>query len=59
MEEELYEVLDGNTVLGSKMNLVNAVILLKGYFEEYYNEPRLAVTIQKMARTERSENREK
>lgn len=58
MEEELYTVLDGNTILGSHMALGAAMILIKGYFETYYLEPRLSLTIERMAKTEHCQNTE-
>ena len=58
MEEELYTVLDGNTILGSHMVLSAAMILIKGYFETYYLEPRLSLTIERMAKTEHCQNTE-
>lgn len=58
MEEELYTVLDGNTILGSHMTMNAAMILIKGYFETYYLEPRLSLTIERMAKTEHCQNTE-
>ena len=58
MEEDLYIVLDGNTILASKMTIENAMILVKGYFERYYEEPRLSLTIERMAKTETCQNTE-
>lgn len=50
MGEDLYMVLEGNTILASKMTLDTALIMVKGYFEHYYEEPRLTVTIERMPR---------
>lgn len=58
MEEDLFIVLDGKTVLASKMTIDNAMILAKGYFERYYLEPRLSLTIERMAKTENWQNTE-
>lgn len=58
MEEDLYIVLDGNIILASKMTIENAMILVKGYFERYYEEPRLSLTIERMAKTENCQNTE-
>ena len=48
MSEKRYEVLDGNTVIGTYMTLDNALLLASAYLEKYYNEPLLAVTIRKL-----------
>lgn len=50
MGEDLYMVLEGNTILASKMTLDTALIMVKGYFDHYYEEPRLTVTIERMPR---------
>lgn len=40
MAEWVYKVVDDQgTVIADHMTLENAVILLKGMFSEYYNEP--------------------
>ncbi len=46
MIETKYNVLIGKRVVASNMTLENAVILLKGLFNEYYNDTMLAVTIE-------------
>ena len=58
MGEDLFIVLDGNTVLASNMTIDNAMILVKGYFERYYEERRLSLTIERMGRTENYQNQE-
>lgn len=55
MEEEMYEVYDGQTLIGSKLNIENAMILIKGYFEKYYAEPGIALTVKKMPTCENEE----
>lgn len=50
MGEDLYMVLEGNTILASKMTLDTALIMVKGYFDHYYEEPRLTVTIERLPR---------
>lgn len=48
MAEWVYKVVDdhGNTI-ADHMNLENAVILLKGLFSEYYNEPAISYSIER------------
>lgn len=48
MEDCLYKVTDerGN-VIADSMTLENAVILLKGMFSEYYNEPAISYSIER------------
>ncbi len=46
MMEIKYNVLIGKRVVAKDMTLENAVIFLKGLFNEYYNDPMLAVTIE-------------
>jgi hypothetical protein len=46
MIETKYNVLIGKQVIAKDMTLDNAVIFLKGLFNEYYNYPMLAVTIE-------------
>lgn len=48
MVEWVYKVVDdrGNTI-ADHMNLENAVILLKGLFSEYYNEPAISYSIER------------
>ena len=46
MIETRYNVLVGKQVVAEKMTLDNAVIFLKGLFNEYYNDTMLAVTIE-------------
>lgn len=48
MSEELFEILDGNTVLASRVTMDIAMIIIKGYFEKYYEEKRLSLTITRM-----------
>ena len=48
MSEELFEVLDGNTVLASRVTMDVAMIIIKGYFEKYYLEKGLSLTITRM-----------
>lgn len=51
MEEQLYTVLEGNTILASNMTIDNAMILVKGYFDKYYLEPRMTLTIERVPRS--------
>ena len=46
MIETKYNVLIGKQVIARDMTLDNAVIFLKGLFNEYYNDHLLAVTIE-------------
>lgn len=46
MMEVRYNVLIGKRIVAKDMTLENAVIFLKGLFNEYYNDPMLAVTIE-------------
>jgi hypothetical protein len=39
-------VLIGKRIVAKDMTLENAVIFLKGLFNEYYNDPMLSVTIE-------------
>ena len=55
MIEIKYNVLIGKQIVAKDMTLDNAVIFLKGLFNEYYNDPMLAVTIE-VAKNEEEEN---
>ncbi len=46
MMEVRYNVLIGKRVVAKDMTLENAVIFLKGLFNEYYNDSMLSVTIE-------------
>ena len=46
MVEIKYNVLIGKRVVAKDMTLENAIIFLKGLFNEYFNDPMLAVTIE-------------
>lgn len=46
MMEIKYNVLIGKRIVAKDMTLENAVIFLKGLFNEYYNDSMLAVTIE-------------
>ena len=48
MAEWVYKVVDdhGDTI-ADHMTLENAVILLKGLFSEYYNEPAISYSIER------------
>ena len=46
MMEIKYNVLIGKRVVAKDMTLENAVIFLKGLFNEYYNDSMLSVTIE-------------
>lgn len=46
MIETRYNVLIGKQIVAKGMTLDNAVIFLKGLFNEYYNDTQLAVTIE-------------
>ena len=46
MMEVKYNVLIGKKVVAKDMTLENAVIFLKGLFNEYFNDPMLSVTIE-------------
>lgn len=45
MTQFLYQVLVGEDVVASDMNLEVAMILVKGLFQTYYEEPELRVSI--------------
>ncbi len=55
MIETKYNVLIGKQIIAKDMTLDNAVIFLKGLFNEYYNDPMLAVTIE-VTKNEEEEN---
>ncbi len=55
MIEIKYNVLIGKQIVAKDMTLDNAVIFLKGLFNEYYNDLMLAVTIE-VAKNEEEEN---
>ena len=46
MVEIKYNVLIGKRIVAKDMTLENAIIFLKGLFNEYFNDPMLAVTIE-------------
>lgn len=46
MMEIKYNVLIGKRIVAKDMTLENAVIFLKGLFNEYYNDSMLSVTIE-------------
>ena len=46
MGQNKYNVLIGQTVVGKEMTLDNAIIFLKGLFNEYHNDVNLAITIE-------------
>ena len=46
MMEVRYNVLIGKRIVAKDMTLENAVIFLKGLFNEYYNDSMLSVTIE-------------
>lgn len=46
MMEVKYNVLIGKRIVAKDMTLENAVIFLKGLFNEYFNDPMLSVTIE-------------
>ena len=60
MIEIKYNVLIGKRIVAKDMTLENAVIFLKGLFNEYYNDSMLAVTIEvsKESSTSEDENSE-
>lgn len=55
MIEDKYRVIMSGHIIAKDMSLANAVILLKGIFDEYYAEPGLEVTIQRQSSEEVSE----
>jgi hypothetical protein len=55
MEEIKYNVLIGKRIVAKDMTLENAVIFLKGLFNEYYNDPMLAVTIEVDVKNDKNE----
>lgn len=46
MTQFLYQVLVGEDVVASDMNLETALVLTKALFQTYYNESNLKVSIQ-------------
>ena len=48
MLENKYSVLIGDNVIANDMSLQNAIIFIKGLFEEYYNDKNLSITIKKI-----------
>jgi hypothetical protein len=55
MTEIKYNVLIGKRIVAKDMTLENAVIFLKGLFNEYYNDPMLAVTIEVDVKNDKDE----
>jgi hypothetical protein len=49
MIEDKYRVIMGGHIIAKDMSLANAVILLKGIFDEYYEEYGLEATIQRQS----------
>lgn len=46
MGEDFYKIIDENNhLVADSMTLENALIMIKGYIEEYYNEPEIKLTI--------------
>ena len=58
MIEIKYNVLIGKQIVAKDMTLDNAVIFLKGLFNEYYTDPMLAVTIEVSKESLTSEDKE-
>jgi hypothetical protein len=56
MMEIKYNVLIGKRIVAKDMTLENAVIFLKGLFNEYYNDSMLSVTIEVSKENFTSEN---
>ncbi len=51
MTEYVYTVSDGNTLLGTFVDIGAAIIFVKAYFNEYYNEP-FRLTIRRVPKNE-------
>lgn len=56
MPSEYYKVYVDNNLVGEYMPLQFALILTKAIYSEFYAEPNLKVTIQKMALETEAEN---
>lgn len=48
MEDKFEIVTETGEVIASNMRMEVAIILIKAYFDEYYRETKLALTIRKM-----------
>ena len=53
MGERRFEVLNGNNVLASNMQLEDALIFINAIFDKYYMEHSMVISIKEMDRTER------
>ena len=52
MDESKYKVMIGNDVVGERMDIKTATILIKALFEEYYADHSMIVSIKEMERIE-------
>lgn len=52
MEERLYEVVEGKSILASHIRLENALLFMMAYFEKYNNDPGIELLIREMPRCE-------
>lgn len=50
MSERKYEVIIDDVRIASDMTIEDALIFVKAYFEEYYNEYRMMLSIREMER---------
>lgn len=58
MNKELYQIKIDNDIVAQYMPLQFALILIKAMYSEFYAEPKLAVTIEKMDLTVSADNSE-
>lgn len=48
MVEEKYEIFIDNKKIGELVGLNNALIFIRGLFNEYYNDTKMAVSLRRM-----------
>ena len=56
MKNTLYEILVDGYIIGKELDLNYALILVKGIFNEYYNDTTMQVTIRPMRDFEEGEH---
>ena len=55
MIEERYEVLEGANILASNMILQDALMFIQAYFEKYWQEKEMTLSIRQIAKTRKVE----
>ena len=48
MNCDYYRILCGSTIIAERMTIETAVLFIKALFYEYYKDPELRITIEKM-----------